>query len=73
MAEPRLTFPALIDLAGRLEGAVAWVRALDGRKRLAISAAFGAASAFAYAPIYAWPLLFLTMPALVWMIDGARS
>ena len=73
MAEPRLTFPALIDLAGRLEGAVAWVRALDGRKRLAISAALGAASAFAYAPIYAWPLLFLTMPALVWMIDGARS
>lgn len=51
----------------------AWVCALKGRKRLLVAAGLGAVSALAYAPFYLWPVLFLTFPPLVWMIDAARE
>ena len=42
-----------------------------GWRRGLIAFAAGAASALAMAPFNAWPVLFLTFPALVWLIDGA--
>ncbi len=42
-----------------------------GFRRAAMAFVIGAVSALAMAPIHAWPLLFLTFPALVWLIDGA--
>ncbi|MEQ1868211.1 MAG: hypothetical protein ABL996_26640, partial [Micropepsaceae bacterium] len=60
-----------IDLPGRVEGAATWFRSCVGRGRLFVAAGLGAVSALAYAPFYAWPLLLLTFPALVWLIDGA--
>ncbi len=36
-----------------------------------VAAGLGGLSALAYAPFYAWPLLLLTFPLLVWLIDGA--
>ena len=33
----------------------------------------GAVSALALAPFNAWPVLFLTFPVLVWLIDGAAA
>jgi apolipoprotein N-acyltransferase len=36
-----------------------------------IAFAAGGVSAAALAPIHAWPVLFLTFPVLVWLIDGA--
>jgi apolipoprotein N-acyltransferase len=53
-------------LAERLRGLRGW------RRRLAAFAA-GAASALAMAPFFVWPVLWLTLPALVWLIDGALS
>jgi len=50
-----------------------WYRALSGYKRLAIAGVLGAASAFAFAPFYFWPVWLFTFPALVWMIDGASA
>jgi apolipoprotein N-acyltransferase len=44
-----------------------------GWKRAAIALAAGALSAFAMAPFNAWPLLFLTFPVMVWLIDGAGA
>src|SRR3569623_3315949 len=41
-----------------------------GWRRVAIAAAAGAISALALAPFNAWPVLFLTFPALGWLIDG---
>jgi len=41
-----------------------------GWRRVAIAAAAGAISALAMAPFNAWPVLFLTFPVLVWLIDG---
>jgi apolipoprotein N-acyltransferase len=62
---------AKLDLLGRVESAATWFRSCVGRGRLLVAAGVGAASALAYAPFYVWPLLFLTFPALVWLIDGA--
>jgi len=42
-----------------------------GWRRWLIAFAAGALSALAMAPFSAWPILFLTLPALVWLIDGA--
>ncbi len=42
-----------------------------GWRRWLIAFVAGALSALAMAPFNAWPILFLTFPALVWQIDGA--
>ncbi len=44
-----------------------------GWKRAAIAFAAGALSSLAMAPFNAWPLLFLTFPVMVWLIDGAAA
>ena len=41
-----------------------------GWRRAAIALAAGAVSALAMAPFNAWPVLFVTFPVLVWLIDG---
>jgi apolipoprotein N-acyltransferase len=44
-----------------------------GWRRWLIAFAAGALSALAMAPFNAWPVLFLTFPVLVWLIDGAAA
>jgi apolipoprotein N-acyltransferase len=44
-----------------------------GWKRAMIALVAGAASALAMAPFNAWPILFLTIPVTVWLIDGAGA
>ena len=44
-----------------------------GWKRAVIALAAGALSALAMAPFNAWPVLFLTFPVAVWLIDGAAA
>jgi apolipoprotein N-acyltransferase len=44
-----------------------------GWKRAAIALAAGALSALAMAPFNAWPVLFLSFPVVVWLIDGAGA
>jgi apolipoprotein N-acyltransferase len=44
-----------------------------GWKRAAIALVAGALSALAMAPFNAWPVLFVTFPVMVWLIDGAGA
>jgi apolipoprotein N-acyltransferase len=44
-----------------------------GWKRAGIALAAGALSDLAMAPFNAWPVLFLTFPVVVWLIDGAAG
>jgi apolipoprotein N-acyltransferase len=44
-----------------------------GWKRAAIALVAGALSSLAMAPFNAWPVLFVTFPAMVWLIDGAGA
>jgi apolipoprotein N-acyltransferase len=55
---------SITALADRLRSLPGW------RRRLAALIA-GALSALAMAPFFFWPVLWLTLPALVWLIDGA--
>jgi apolipoprotein N-acyltransferase len=49
------------------------VRGLAGWRRPAAALAAGVLSVLAMAPFFAWPILWLTLPALVWLIDGALA
>src|SRR5437868_9315284 len=44
-----------------------------GWKRVALALAAGALSALAMPPFNAWPILFLTFPVMLWLIDGAGA
>ena len=44
-----------------------------GWKRAAIALIAGAVSSLAMAPFNAWPVLFLSFPAMIWLIDGAGA
>ena len=49
------------------------VRNLRGWRKRAAAFLAGAVSVLAMAPFFAWPVLWITLPALVWLIDGASS
>lgn len=49
------------------------IASLSGRRRLAAGFVAGAASALAMAPFFLSPVLFATLPVLVWLIDGAGA
>ena len=47
------------------------LRSLGGWRRRGAALAAGSVSVLAMAPFFAWPILWITLPALVWLIDGA--
>ena len=44
-----------------------------GWRRAAIAFAAGAGSSLALAPVNAWPVMFVTFPVLVWLLDGSAA
>ena len=50
-----------------------WIVLSWGWRRALIAMSAGALSALAMAPFDAWPVLFLTFPVLVWLVDGAAA
>ena len=44
---------------------------LSGWRRFAAAFLAGLASVTAIAPFHAWPVLYLSLPALIWLLDGA--
>jgi apolipoprotein N-acyltransferase len=60
-----------VKLMGKLRAAGLAIILSWGWKRAAIALVAGALSSLAMAPFNAWPVLFLTFPVLVWLIDGA--
>ena len=46
------------------------VAALGAWRGRAVALVAGMASVLALAPYFAWPVLFLTLPLLVWLVDG---
>ncbi|MGA7456340.1 MAG: apolipoprotein N-acyltransferase [Methyloceanibacter sp.] len=53
--------------------AATWVADLGGWRRALFAILIGALSVLAFAPIHAWPVLFLTFGALVWLLDGCQA
>jgi apolipoprotein N-acyltransferase len=53
--------------------AATWVAGLRGVWRAAAACGLGAVSVLAFAPIHAWPILFVTFGALIWLLDGCYA
>jgi apolipoprotein N-acyltransferase len=60
-------------LPGKLRSVGLAVILAWGWKRAVIALIAGALSALAMAPFDAWPVLFLTFPVMVWLIDGSGA
>lgn len=48
----------------------AWTAGLAGAKRAAAGVFLGAVSVLAFAPFHIWPVLFVSLGGLVWLLDG---
>ncbi|MFO7477813.1 MAG: apolipoprotein N-acyltransferase [Methyloceanibacter sp.] len=55
------------------ERAASRVAELMGWRRALFAALLGAVSGLAFAPVHAWPVLFLTLGGLVWLLDGCHA
>ena len=68
LSEPRAGIGASIlnIISSRIAG-------LRGWRRAAFGFALGAATVLGFAPFHLWPLLFLTLPSFVWLLDGIAS
>ncbi len=49
------------------------VAALRGWRRAALGFGLGAVSVLGFAPFHLWPLLFLTFPCFIWLVDGIAA
>jgi apolipoprotein N-acyltransferase len=49
------------------------VRTIAGWRRRLVAVLAGTASALAMAPFHLWPVLWVTLPVLVWLIDAALA
>lgn len=56
-----------------IERAATWVARLRGLRRAGVALLAGALSVLAFAPVFAWPVLFVTFAVLVWMLDGCYA
>jgi apolipoprotein N-acyltransferase len=57
---------------GRLRIAT-WVAGLQGARRALFAVLLGALSVLAFAPVHAWPILFVSFGGLVWLLDGCHA
>jgi apolipoprotein N-acyltransferase len=75
VASSRSRWATLASNAGRSADAVGRlarsISGLSGWRRSAAAFAAGSFSVLAMAPFFVWPVLFVTLPVLVWLIDGS--
>lgn len=57
----------------RLGRVVEAIAALRGWRRFVVALVAGAVSALALAPWFAFPVLWLSLPVLIWMLDGTAA
>jgi apolipoprotein N-acyltransferase len=53
--------------------AATWVAGLTGGRRALLAVLLGAISVLAFAPVHAWPVLFLSFGGLLWLLDGCHA
>jgi apolipoprotein N-acyltransferase len=53
--------------------AASWVARSTGARRAVLAVLLGALSVLAFAPVHAWPVLFVTFGGLVWLLDGCHG
>ena len=77
MAVERTTWTALaanVDRsAGGLSALSRAIAGLSGWRRYGAAFLAGSLSVLAMPPLFLWPVLFFTLPVLVWLIDGSEA
>ena len=63
--------PEISSIAAPMASAAERLRGLAGWSARLAAFVAGALSVLAMAPFFLWPVLWLTLPALIWLIDGA--
>jgi apolipoprotein N-acyltransferase len=56
-----------------MQRAADWVAGLTGWRRTLMAASAGAISVLAFAPLHAWPVLFVSFGLLIWLLDGSAG
>lgn len=72
-AVPGGTLGAAPSPGGAVGAFAAWLAALTGVRRAVAAALFGALATLALPPAHAVPLLWVVVPALLWLLRGARA
>ena len=58
----------------RVPGCVkSWIGTLTGRRRAALAFGAGSLSVLSFAPVFCFPILFVTFPIFVWLIDSSAT
>lgn len=60
-------------IATKVGRARSWIGSLRGWRRVVAAIGFGSLSVLAFAPFCLSPILFLTLPALVWLVDETNG
>ncbi|HVQ11267.1 MAG TPA: apolipoprotein N-acyltransferase [Methyloceanibacter sp.] len=60
-------------LSTPVQAAADWVAQLTGARRTLLAVFAGAISVLAFAPVHAWPVLFVSFGLLVWLLDGCHA
>ena len=60
-------------LSPSVQAAADRVAQLTGARRALLAVFAGAISVLAFAPVHAWPVLFLSFGLLVWLLDGCHA
>lgn len=55
-----------------MQRAATWIAGLRSWRRAFFAVLLGSLSVLAFAPVYAWPVLFLTFGGLLWLLDGCH-
>lgn len=70
MALRRETIISALPLTGGIPEKIA---AFHGWRRAILAFGLGASSMLAFAPFCLWPLPFITLPCLIWLLDGVAA
>src|SRR6266508_232985 len=63
--------PSAIEIG--MTRAATWFAGLKGAALAFFAIGLGAISVLGFAPVYAWPVLFVSFGGLVWLLDGCHA
>src|SRR3977135_4439584 len=64
---------ALAQAVPHWDRAATWVAGVRGARRAVFAVLLGVLCVLAFAPMHAWPVLFLTFGGLVWLLYGCHA
>ena len=73
MSSPSLSDKALAHIGAHATAARARLLRLSGWQPALAAVGLGVLSVLAMAPFFVWPVLFITLPGLIWLLDAKHA